>query len=210
MKKSFKMRNTVISFFLLLAMGLLISTSMSCSNKRTTDTETPSGLVNKVKARKILIDGRKPARLDNEGLQSRFFLVRHAEKEKQRKDPGLLPEGKARAARLAAIFSDLSLRRVYSTNYQRTQLTAAPTAESMHLQIINYAPKGFADIFDQLLRQPPNGHYLLVGHSNSVPHMLNHLTGKEVYKSIPETDYDNFYVVSVYEDKRVAVLELKY
>lgn len=187
-----------------------LTTSMTCSNKRTTEAVAVEGLIKKIKPNKIVIHGSANAVLDNDGLQSRFFFVRHAEKEKGKKDPGLLPEGKARAQRLVTIFEDLPLRRVYATNYQRTQLTAAPVASSMHLQVINYAPKGFHGIFTQLLEQSPLGHYLFVGHSNTLALMLNHLTGKEVYKNIPESEYDRFYVASVYEDKRVVVLELKY
>lgn len=203
-------QNHNISFYLLFL--FLGSTAMTCSNKRTTDRDGKdmTGLVEKVESQKVMIYGGDPATLDNNKLQSRFYLVRHAEKQTDGKDPDLLPEGVERANRLAEIMKKVPLRRIFSTNYRRTQRTAAPVAADMHLQVINYDTKEFQGIFEHLLSQVGNGNYLFVGHSNSIPFMLNHLTGKEVYHNIPENVYEKFFVVSVYEDKRVNVLELKY
>ncbi len=201
------------SIFLAFAWMLIlfcISSAMTCNSKRTVENDPTSGLIKKVKPQEVMIHGGASAKLKNEQLQSRFFLVRHAEKVLRQKDPDLLPEGQERAERLAKILNKIPMRRIYSTNYRRTQLTAAPIATNMHLQVINYTSKAFPDIFSQLLEQPGNGNYLFVGHSNSIPKMVNHLTGKEVYQSIPEEVYDKLFIVSVYENQEVEVLELKY
>ncbi len=190
------------SFFLLLV--------LACQTSQPTQESNATGLVQKVEAREIKISGTKSARLDNEQLQARFFLVRHAEKDTVGRDPSLLPAGQARAKRLSEILGEVPLRRVYATNYQRTQLTAAPTAQATHLTTQTYAPSGQNALLDQLLEQAAGGNYLLVGHSNTVPKMLNYLSGKSAYQNISEKTYDGFYVVSVYRDGRVAILELQY
>ena len=205
-----KKTNSIFLAFALMLIFFWISSAMTCSSKRTIENDHRSGLIEKVKPKEVMIYGGTSAELKNEQLQSRFFLVRHAEKVLQQKDPDLLPEGQERAKRLAQILNKIPMRRIYSTNYRRTQLTAAPIAADMHLQVINYVPKDGPEIFSQLLEQPGNGNYLFVGHSNSIPRMVNHLTGKEVYQNIPEDVYDKIFIVSVYENQEVEVLELKY
>ena len=57
-----------------------------------------------------------------------IYLVRHAEKAKG-KDPVLTAQGKQRAENLAQMLQDAGVTRVYSTDYRRTQQTAAPSAK---------------------------------------------------------------------------------
>jgi len=204
------MQKTITNALAWIILLFCICSAMTCSSKRTTEKDQMHGLVDKIKPKEVMIYGGTSTAFNNDQLQSRFFFVRHAEKVLRQKDPDLLPAGKNRAKRLAKILDEIPLRRIYSTNYRRTQLTAAPVAANMHLQVINYITKDFTSISDQLLQQPGNGNYLFVGHSNSVPNMVNHLAGKEVYQNIPEDVYDQLFVVSVYENKKVEVLELKY
>ena len=190
--------------------GLIFILGMTSSCNRSAAPDTNSGLVKRISLQEVEIHGGKSALLDNDQLQSRFYFVRHAEKDTVGKDPALLPAGTARAENLATILKDLPLRRIYSTNYQRTRLTAAPTAAAMHLKTWTYTPSGQNQLLDELIQQTQNGHYLMVGHSNTVPQMLNHLAGKTVYNTIAEKTYDNLYLASIYQNGRVDILELKY
>ena len=62
-----------------------------------------------------------------------IYLVRHAEKQDDSKDPALSECGQKRAQALAALFADIPLAAVYATPYQRTQQTAAAVANNKKL-----------------------------------------------------------------------------
>jgi len=61
-----------------------------------------------------------------------YYLIRHAEKDrtdKTNKNPNLNEKGLERAKKWATYFKEIQLDAVYSTNYNRTQQTAKPTAD---------------------------------------------------------------------------------
>lgn len=139
-----------------------------------------------------------------------FYLVRHAEKELNGDNPGLTEEGMTRAKKLAHILSDVKINGIYSTNYKRTIYTAAPTAEVQKLEVNSYNHKEQADLVKQLTAGAPNQHFLIVGHSNSIPNMLNLFQDNKVYPAIDESIYDNLFVVVVDGEQNAKVFELKY
>ena len=52
----------------------------------------------------------------------RFFLIRHAEKDRtdpDNKNPNLNEEGKLRALKWVEVFKNLEFDKIYSTNYYR-------------------------------------------------------------------------------------------
>ncbi|MEL6635349.1 MAG: phosphoglycerate mutase family protein [Bacteroidota bacterium] len=198
------------SFPLPWASGFLLSLAfLACREAAPSEPIRPN-VVERVLPNAIALRGGASLDLAEKDLRARFFLLRHAEKDTVGRDPGLQPAGLARAERLAAILGELPLRRIYSTNFQRTRLTVSPLARALHLPTQSYAAANQKALLDQLLEQAPGGQYLLVGHSNTVPQMLNYLSGKAVYTDIPEAVYDRFYVASVFRDGRVAVLDLQY
>jgi len=140
-----------------------------------------------------------------------FYLVRHAEKQKGGNDPALLPEGTERAKKLATILADIKLDMVCSSPYKRTQATASPTAETQNLKITNYSQRQ-ADqsvFFTDLINNNPGSRVLVVGHSNTIPKLLNHFKGSDVYDNISEDEYNNFFIVAV-KDGVAEVSRFKY
>ncbi len=140
-----------------------------------------------------------------------LYLVRHAEKKKGGNDPALLPEGIERAKQLANILSDTKLDMVCSSPYKRTQLTASPTAERQNLEITDYSPrlKEQNTFFTELLNNNQGSRVLIVGHSNTIPKLLNHFLDSEVYNDISESEYDNFFIVAI-KDGKAKVSRFKY
>jgi len=121
------------------------------------------------------------------------FVARHAEKaEDGSNDPGLTPEGRARAARLARILSDAGLTTVYSTDYARTRETARPAAEEAGLGVHLYDPDAPKELAARLRGAP--GRYLVIGHSNTVPGLVRALGG-QAGGELGEAEYDRLYVV---------------
>ena len=139
-----------------------------------------------------------------------FILVRHAETTGIGSDPDLSVEGLARAAALTTALESLDLSAVFSTDLQRTLQTAEVVANDQSLPVETYEPFVLDPLVDDVLENHHQGSVLVVGHSNTTPSLLNLLVGAETYDLIPEEDYNNLFVVSVFEKGRAEVTHLKY
>lgn len=137
-----------------------------------------------------------------------FYLVRHAEKASG-PDPELTAEGTARANKIGEMMKGVNLDEVYSTNFKRTKNTAAPTAQIQGKDINIYNHKKLKTLVDDLKPQVGKK-FLIVGHSNTTPDLLNLFQSEKVYEHIDEKIYDNFYVVILNKNKKAKILELKY
>lgn len=135
-----------------------------------------------------------------------IFIVRHCEKALESTDnPNLSEEGKKHAAHLAEILKNVGIEAVYSTNYKRTMQTGEPLATAMKLTPTAYEPREAA--FGEMLRKSGKK-VLVVGHSNTVPELLNQLTGTNNYK--PEEAYGDLWVVTIQEHQAAVVLRLSF
>jgi len=141
---------------------------------------------------------------------TQLILVRHAEKSSVGTDPDLTTVGLERADQLALVLSQIELDRVYSTNYNRTMQTAAPTAADQGLTITNYGGFDHLQVIDDILVDVHEGKVLIVGHGNTTANFLNALTGTSDYMDIPETEYDNLYIVNTRSLGDSDVIHLKY
>ncbi len=131
---------------------------------------------------------------------STIYLVRHAEKMNDgSKDPELTAQGKQRAENLAAMLSMAEISRVYSTDYQRTQLTAKPLADFLGIPVTSYDPRKLSEFAEQLKQF--DGNALVVGHSNTTPMLSFLLSGQPVF-NLDETDFDYVFEVNVADGKR--------
>jgi broad specificity phosphatase PhoE len=139
-----------------------------------------------------------------------FILVRHAETTGGGSNPGLSASGQTRAAELRRILGNVPLNSVFSTNFFRTMQTAEPVATDHSLTIQTYDPFAPETLVDQSLLNYPEGIVLIVGHSNTTPDLLNIMTGSETFPDIPESEYDNLFVVHVSEKGDAKVIHMKY
>jgi len=125
-----------------------------------------------------------------------YYLIRHAEKDRtdtSNKNPNLNLEGLERAEKWASYFKNIELDAVYSTNYNRTQQTATPTAASKKLIVQSYNP---SKMYDSLFQQNTKGKtVLVVGHSNTTPVFANKIVGEKKYDNINDHDNASLYIV---------------
>lgn len=143
-----------------------------------------------------------------------IVLVRHAEKVMGTiEDPPLAPEGVRRAERLAQMFGEVKagngLDAIYVSDTKRSQQTVAPLASRLGMKTIVYPAADVDGTSRKLLRDHRGGRALIVGHSNTVPALVQKLSGQTV-PEIPEDEYDDVYVVTVPSFGRSSVLRLKY
>ncbi len=142
--------------------------------------------------------------------QSTFYIVRHAEKASVpgERDPELTAAGRARARELARVLRSVKIDVVLSTAYKRTTATVTPAAATRRLAVGSYAPKMKAEEAARLVAQKKT--FLVAGHSNTVPMILEALGVKGPHRKLDENDYDNLFVVHVAADGRVLMQHLHY
>jgi 2,3-bisphosphoglycerate-dependent phosphoglycerate mutase len=139
-----------------------------------------------------------------------FILVRHAETTGAGSNPNLSVDGQSRANRLSQMLEKVNLNAIYSTNFNRTMQTAQPAATAKGISITTYDPFAPAALVDQVLLSFPKGAVLVVGHSNTIPDMLNAMIGANQFQDLTENEYDNLFVVHVSALGEATVTHLKY
>lgn len=130
-----------------------------------------------------------------------FYLIRHAEKDRSNPDnpdPELNQDGLGRSVRWAEVFDAVELDAVYTTDYERTRMTAAPTVVKKGLTEKIYEP-GTLDLAT-LKAQHYGKHVLIVGHSNTTPELVNKFLGEAKYGDIDDLDNSTLFIVSVNGD----------
>lgn len=139
-----------------------------------------------------------------------FILVRHAETTGVGSNPSLSAAGQLRAEALRRALGNVPLAAVFSTNFNRTMQTAQPVADDQTLAVENYDAFSLHPFVDGVLVDHHAQAVLVVGHSNTTPDLLNVLIGSNVYSTFSESEYDNLFVVTVFEKGRSEVVHLKY
>jgi broad specificity phosphatase PhoE len=143
-------------------------------------------------------------------------IVRHAEKATDDpRDPTLSAEGQARAEALAATLAGAGLDAAYATQYRRTRLTAGPAAAAAGIEVqvrpidATTMPTYEADLVRDLRALPPGSTALVVGHSNTVPALVEALSGQDA-ADMPETEFDRYTVILLPASGDARVFTLRY
>jgi len=139
------------------------------------------------------------------------ILVRHAEKniEPDNPNPDLSPEGRARAQELVHILGGTGVTAIYATQYGRTQQTVQPLAERLSLPVNRIDSRNTPELVRQIKSNHAGGVVFVAGHNNTVPAIIAELGGG-TYPTIPETEYDNMFVVTLYGFRKASTVKLKY
>lgn len=129
---------------------------------------------------------------------STFYFIRHAEKDRSNpsnQNPHLNEQGILRAQKWSKVFKNIPFNAIYSTDYNRTRETASPTSLKNNLEPIIYNPKT-VDI-SKLLSDNIGKNVLIVGHSNTIPNLVNTILKKNTYKDINDSNNANLYIVTI-------------
>ena len=106
---------------------------------------------------------------------SQVFVMRHLQAESGG-DPGLTESGRRDAQLLADRFRNSDRpRAIFVTRFRRSQETAAPLAARLQVRPIIYDPSD-NDALVQAVKAE-RGNVLIVGHSNTVPEIVERLGG---------------------------------
>ncbi len=143
---------------------------------------------------------------NDETTISTFYFIRHAEKDRSNPDdidPELNQDGLGRAIRWAEVFDFVPLDVIYTTDFERTEMTAAPTAVKKDL-VLQYYKLDELNIED--FKQTNLGkQVLVVGHSNTIPDFVNKMMGVEQYNNMDDYDNSSLFIVRIINGKATDI-----
>jgi phosphohistidine phosphatase SixA len=131
---------------------------------------------------------------------SLVILVRHAERDTTpARDPGLTEAGAARARALMQALGAARIGSIVTTQFQRTQLTARPLADSLRLVPVVVPASSPVAAHAQAVAaavqaRPPGEAVLVVGHSNTIPAIIAALGGPRL-PDLCDSQYSMMYVL---------------
>ena len=135
------------------------------------------------------------------------YIVRHAEKATEpRRDPGLTPAGAERAEALAAVLANARLTGIVTSQFKRTRATATPVAAATGVEslVVRYRPGDFeahgAAVASASRERFRGGVVLVVGHSDTVPAIVNALGGPALERLCEATEYASLFTVVFADD----------
>lgn len=135
-----------------------------------------------------------------------IYIVRHAEKGTEGKDPDLTANGQARARTIATILQQAGVTHVFSTPTARTRQTAQPLAERAGVAVEAYDPRAPQALADKV--HALDGAVLIVGHSNTVPALVRLFGGEAPEKELSESDYSRLYQLTPAPDGKLRTVLL--
>ena len=127
-----------------------------------------------------------------------YYFIRHAEKDrsdKTNRNPDLTDAGKERAIHWSEILQHVNFDAVYSTKYNRTMQTAAPTAEKNKVELEFYDPRALYS--EDFAKATQGKTVLVVGHSNTTPAFVNMILKAKKYEDIDDNNNGNLYIVTI-------------
>ncbi|HMF56271.1 MAG TPA: phosphoglycerate mutase family protein [Pyrinomonadaceae bacterium] len=138
------------------------------------------------------------------------IIIRHAEKSATPPDnPGLSPEGQARAQLIINLLGDAGVKAVYASQFARTQQTVQPIAQHLGLPVTVVNADDARGLASQILSQHAGETVLIASHSNKIPLIIGALHGGSI-PEIAETEYNKMFIVTVYRWRKAKVVMLKY
>ena len=141
-----------------------------------------------------------------------IILVRHAEKmivPPENKDPDISVQGEARAKEIARMFGASGITAIYATQFKRTQQTVKPLSDRLRVPVTVVEAKKTSDLVSQIRARAPGETIFVAGHNNTVPEIIAALGGPS-FPIIPETDFDNLYILTIQADGVTKLVHLKY
>lgn len=124
-----------------------------------------------------------------------IYLVRHAEKVDESRDPTLTAAGMQRAEDLRDTLIHKGISAIYCSDFLRTRQTGQPLADALGMDLILYRPDTVLQLAP-ILRSLRGKRVLVVGHSNTTPTLIKALTGED--EVIDHADYDNLYLIHLH------------
>jgi len=144
--------------------------------------------------------------LQGQEVTTTIYLIRHAEKADDSADPELSEAGKERVQKWVSYFKGKDIEYNYYTRTKRSLNTAIPIGTALEF-VPNTTTNRQFEIYEgtnislkEIAEKHIGKNMLVVGHSNTIPVIINTMLGKNIYKDIPENEYGNLYIIKIKGD----------
>ena len=107
------------------------------------------------------------------------------------------------------MFGDAGINAIYATPFKRTQQTVKPLADRVGVSASVVDAKNTPELIRQILTTHRGQTIFVAGHNNTAPEIVKALGGGD-FPVIPENEFDNMYLVTVYRFGRAKVVKIKY
>lgn len=133
-----------------------------------------------------------------ESSVTQIYILRHTEKtDADSEDPELSDTGIARARYWQTVLQHVEIDRIFTTDFTRNIQTAKILSGDSGIELEYYYPLSF-DVL-KFLNTIRGQQVLIIGHSNTIPDMINRLIGETRYPPMSHLDYDQLFMITIGE-----------
>ena len=143
------------------------------------------------------------------------LLVRHAEKASDAEDSPLTEAGAQRAQALVRVAEGSGVSAIYSTQFKRNRDTARPLSDQLKLAVTELPipdlqnPGDYGKTLARTVLEKHAGQtVLVVGHSNTIPLVLEALTGQP--SPVKGAEYSDLFIVTVPPSGAARLIRAQY
>lgn len=134
------------------------------------------------------------------------YLVRHADRNEGIDSLNQL--GQARAEELSSMLFKKNIKAIYCTKYNRTQETARPLANTLGIEPIIYKAMDYDALITLIQTQHKNETVLVVGHSNTIPGIINAFGYEPALADLEHHEYDKLFYLEYLNEIKLQTLQL--
>lgn len=151
---------------------------------------------------------KKPGKLDFSHIKSttprqesksnvtQIYILRHAEKtDSTSKDPDLSSAGIKHANYWKKVLQYIEFDRIFTTDYIRNIKTAKIMSEKFKVTPEIYYPMSFEIL--KFIQEVQGQKVLIIGHSNTIPDMVNRLIDESKYPPMSHKNYNLMYLITI-------------
>ena len=111
---------------------------------------------------------------------------------------------------MARLLGEADVAAVYASDTRRAQLTASPLAARLGVTVTTRPGSDIEGLLDDIGEHHQGERVVVIGHSNTVPALVEELTRGRVDVTMTDEQYDDVYVVTVTRFGPASVLRLQY
>ncbi|MCF6299987.1 MAG: winged helix-turn-helix domain-containing protein [Proteobacteria bacterium] len=141
---------------------------------------------------------------------TQIYILRHTEKsDLSSEDPTLSEAGVKRANYWKQVVQHVDFDRIFTTNFIRNIETADIMAEGLNIKPELYYPMSFEVL--KFVQKIQGQKVLIIGHSNTIPDMVNRLIDEIRYAPMSHKNYNLMYLITINEngDTSSSLLNIK-
>ncbi|MCF6287858.1 MAG: winged helix-turn-helix domain-containing protein [Proteobacteria bacterium] len=127
---------------------------------------------------------------------TQIFILRHAEKSSaNQEDPTLSELGIKHANYWKTVLQHIDFDRVFTTSFTRNMQTAEVISTDLNIKPEIYYPMSFEVL--KFVQEIQGQKVLIIGHSNTIPDMVNRLIDETKYPPMSHKNYNLMYLITI-------------